>query len=128
MNKLIITAVLLSTFTVSANDCKEIGVTAKSVMEWRQNREDIFEVLPKFPEHKEMVLDAYQSERIDTMSTLNDAVRNPYNSRYQLANDAANGFMEGEKVPYKVKAVSALLLLSSMVSAIISTIILIWVD
>ena len=109
MKKLLLTAVLLTTFTATANECKDIGIKAKAIMEWRQNRPDIFEVLPKFPDDKEMVLDAYQHERIDTMAALQDAITHSRSALYSSKNDDATARQAAIVDAFRMKYIAACL-------------------
>ena len=110
MKKLLLTALTVSALTFTnvslANECKAIGDKAVSIMQWRQNRDDMFIVLEKFPDDKAMVLDAYTYERIDTMGALSDAISNSRNSRYQTRLDDANAKQKAIIDAFKVKYIT----------------------
>lgn len=106
MKKLLLTTLLLTSPLTFANECKDIGDKAQEIMQWRQARPDVFQVLEKFPDDKAMVLDAYKSERVDTMSTLDDAITFSRNSRYAMAHDAATAKQKAIVDAFKMKYIA----------------------
>lgn len=110
MKKLLLTALTVSALTLTnttlANECKAIGEKAVSIMQWRQNRDDMFIVLEKFPDDKAMVLDAYTYERIDTMKTLQDAIRHNRSALYRMKDDEANARQKAIVDAFKVKYIA----------------------
>lgn len=70
---LILIIFLLSSFQVFSSDfdgCKQIGEKAKRIMELRQTKNDLNELLEMFDQDVEIVLDAFSKDHVDTLVQL----------------------------------------------------------
>lgn len=106
--KLLITALIVAaSFTVSANECRAVGDKAEKIMNSRQSTSDVFKIIDKYKEDKGIVLDAFQQERVETMSHLSAAIharsasaRRMHQARLDDAKAKRNAIVDAFKMKY----------------------------
>ncbi|MCP4066284.1 MAG: hypothetical protein GY740_23975 [Gammaproteobacteria bacterium] len=110
MKTLTLIAAMALSFNVQAGsieECKAVGVKAAKIMTARQSKTDPFEVISKFPDDAEMVIEAFDRPRYDTLKSLKDRIGNFSNRRYQIIDDEVNAKHDNEVNLFKNKYIKA---------------------
>ncbi len=110
MKTLTLITVLALSFNVQAGsieECKAVGEKAAKIMTARQSKTDPFEVIARFPDDAEMVIEAFDHPRYDTLKALKDRVNNFGNKRYQIIFDKVKADHDNEVNLFKNKYIKA---------------------
>ncbi|MCP4058476.1 MAG: hypothetical protein GY738_14400, partial [Pseudoalteromonas sp.] len=105
----LIAAIALS-FNVQAGsieECKAVGVKAAKIMTARQSKTDPFEVISKFPDDAEMVIEAFDRPRYDTLKALRDEIKHFGNKHYSRIADKVRANHDNEVNLFKNKYIKA---------------------
>lgn len=109
---LIVTCLIAPSQSESFNKCRAIGYQAEQIMNYRQNKDDLFATLDKY-DNKEMVIAAFEKPRHDLIGSLTELIDANSSLQRQIAmarHDEVKGRIKNEVSLFNMKYVKICLL------------------